>query len=296
MTLAADKKIEIKEGVEVPFAVATLTKIYAGAFACVNAAGYLVPGADTAGLIFEGISREYADNSLGLNGAINCLVLRRGLVKAKMATPITIANIGDNVFLVDDESVDLAGNTTNDIFAGIIAGYIDVNNAWIDIEPAIKQADVASHIANASGAHAASAISTLDAGDYFAATTNTVEKTLQALAKGPFFLTLPRFTGWTKDGAAHAIALPAIESPVPVRIKRAYVNLGTAPSAGHTLALTVNGSALVSIADANTQGEAEALSIALAADTDIIISANETAGGAGANCDITLVLYLDDGE
>jgi len=119
---------------------------------------------------------------------------------------------------------------------------------------------------------------------------------LQKLAKGPFFLTLPRFTGWTKDGTDKTITLPAIESPNPVIVKRAYANLGTAPGTGKTLALKLNDTALLSIAEDAAQGEAEALSIAIAKDTDFVIKANETAEGAGANCDITLVMYLDDGE
>jgi hypothetical protein len=293
--LTADKKLEYKEGVEVPVPVKTLTEIFAGSFLCVDATGWGVPGADTAGLIFQGASRTYIPSTSG-NGAATAIARRRGLVKATFGTAISQANVGDNVFLVDDQTVDLIGNVTNGIFCGVIAEYIDATHAYIDIEPAIKQADVATHIADVSGAHAASAISTTDAGAHFPAATDTVEEQIQDLANGPFFLTLPRFTGWTKDGAAHAIALPAVESPVPVMIKRAYVNLGTAPGAGKTLALTVNGSALASIGEANTQGEAEALSIAIAANTDIVISANETAAGAGANCDIILALYKDDGE
>lgn len=294
--LVQDKKTEFKEGVELPFLVAALTKMFAGAFACVNAAGYMVPGADAAGLIFQGISRQNVDNSLGGNGDAIGLVHRRGVVKATLGHAITVANIGDNVFLVDDQTVDLIGNVTNGIFAGIIAGYIDATHAWIDIEPAIKQADVAAHIADGSGAHAASAISHADAGNYFPAAVDTVEKVLQHLAKGPRWITLHTFTGWTKDGAAHNIALPAIESPVPIRIKRAYANLGVASSAGHTLALTLNGTALLSIADAATKGEAEALDISIAADTDLIIAANETAGGLAENCMLTLLAYIDDGE
>jgi len=142
----------------------------------------------------------------------------------------------------------------------------------------------------------AATVSIADAGAYFAAAEATVEAALQKLAKGPFFLTFPRFTGWTKDGAAHAIALPAVESPNPIRIKRAYVNLGTAPGTGKTLALTLNSSALVSIAEDATTGEAKSLDIAIAANTDIVVSANETASGAGANCDIILVCAIDDGE
>ena len=108
---------------------------------------------------------------------------------------------------------------------------------------------------------------------------------------------MPRFTGWTKDGAAHAITtIPALESPVAIRIKRAYASVLTAPGTGKTLALTLNGTTLVSVVETAIVGEAEALDIAIAADTDIVISANETSSGAGANCDLILVAYIDDGE
>jgi hypothetical protein len=298
LSLAADKKTEYREGVDIEIPVYQYVKIYAGAFVCVNAAGYAVPGDDASGYIFEGIAREHADNyPAGVSGAITVKVRRRGLFKMTFATAISIANVGDNVFLKTDETVDVTGNVTYNIFCGNIAEYIDTTHAWVDIEPAIRQADVATHIADSSAAHAASAISIADAGAYFAAAIATVEAALQQLAKGPHLIAIPRFTGWTKDGSAHAIVtLPALESPVPIRIKRAYTSVLTAPGSGKTLALTVNGSALASIVETAVVGEAEALDIAIAADTDIVISANETSSGAGANCDIILVVYPDDGE
>ncbi|NLT22604.1 MAG: hypothetical protein GXX82_06120 [Syntrophorhabdus sp.] len=294
--LTADKRTQYTEGVDVPAPVDGGSKIFAGANACFNTAGFLVPGGDTSGLIYAGVSRSSIDNSLGQDGDELAVIRRRGLFLMEFATEISQANVGDNVFLVDDQLVDLAGNVTYDIFCGIIAQFVDTTHAFVDILPAILQADVASHIADPSGAHAASAISAADAGNHFPAAEATVEAQLQKLGKGPFFLTLPRFTGWTKDAADHAIALPAIESPNPVMVKRAYVNLGTAPGADKTLTLKLNDTELLSIAGADTQGEAEALSIAVAKDTDFIIKANETASGAGANCDITLVMYIDDGE
>jgi hypothetical protein len=198
MALSADKQIEYTEGVDLSIPVDDGDKIYAGAIVCVNAAGYAVVGADTAGLIFMGIAREQADNSSGADGAINVTVRRRGLFKMKLATAITIANVGDNVFIADDESVDLAGNVTNDIFVGIIASYIDTTHAWVDIEPAIRQADVATHIADASGAHAASAISIADAGSFTSQT--EVEAALQEIyqhlksAKGVINIPTPAFS------------------------------------------------------------------------------------------------------
>lgn len=293
--LSADKKTEYREGVDISLPVDDGDIIYAGALACVNADGYIVPGSDTEGLIFVGVAREYADNSGGQDGDVSAVVRRHGLFKMALGHSISQANVGDNVFIVDDQTVDLTAYTTNDIFCGVIAEYIDATHAWVDIEPAIFQGDVAVHIADISGAHAASAISITDAGDHFAATENTVEAALQKLAK-TIVITLPRFTGWTKDGADHAIALPALELPVPVMVTRAYVNLGTAPGSSKTLALKLNDTALVSIAEANAQGEAESLTIAIAANADFIIKANETASGSGANCDIMLVAKVDDGE
>jgi hypothetical protein len=134
-----------------------------------------------------------------------------------------------------------------------------------------------------------------DAGSHFSTTEGTVEAALQKLAK-TIVIPLPRFTGWTKDGADKTIALPALELPVPVIVKRAYANLGTAPGTGKTLALKLNDTALLSIAEAATQGEAEDLAIAVAKDTDFVIKANETSGGTGANCDIILIAQVDDGE
>ncbi len=156
--LVADKKLEYKEGVEVPVPVKTLTEIFAGSFLCVDATGWGVPGADTAGLIFQGISRTYVP-STSENGAATAIARRRGLVKATFATAITQANVGDNVFLVDDQTVDLIGNVNNGIFCGVVAEYVDATHGFIDIEPAIKQADVATHVADVAGAHAATAIS-----------------------------------------------------------------------------------------------------------------------------------------
>lgn len=170
MVLAADKALEYTEGVELDFPVINADIIYGGSFVCVNADGYALPGSDTAGLIFEGVAVERVDNSSGNAGDKSVRLRRRGLVKATLGTAITQANVGDNVFIVDDESVDIAANTDNDIFCGIIAKYIDTTHAMIDIEPAIRQADVATHIQDSTAAHAASAVSVADEGTFTAAT------------------------------------------------------------------------------------------------------------------------------
>lgn len=177
--LTEDKALQYTEGVELPFEVEESTEIFGGSFVCVNAAGYAVPGDDAAGLLFMGVATEYVDNSSGADGDKSVVLRRRGLFKAILDTAITIANVGDSVYLVDDQTVDIVGETTHDIFAGIIAGYIDTTHAWIDIEPAVRQSDAAAHIADGTAAHAASAISVADAGTFTAQ--DEVEAALQEI-------------------------------------------------------------------------------------------------------------------
>ena len=135
--LTADKKSEFMEGEIIVLPVAASTKIFAGSFVCVNSGGFVVPGADTSGLVFAGVAREYADNSAGANGAVSVKVQRRGLVKSVTGT-ISAANIGNKVFLLDDQTAALAAGATNDIFCGVIARFIDSTHAWLDIEPAVQ--------------------------------------------------------------------------------------------------------------------------------------------------------------
>jgi len=131
IALSADKKTEYREGVEASFPVDDGDIIYAGALVCVNADGYLVPGADSDGLIFVGVAREYADNSGGQDGDVSAVVRRHGLFKMAFGHSISQANVGDNVFIADDQTVDLTANTTYKIFCGVIAEYIDATHAWV---------------------------------------------------------------------------------------------------------------------------------------------------------------------
>ena len=196
--LTEDKKLQYTEGVELPYEVYRATTIYGDSFVAARADGYVVPGDDASGLIFEGVAVEQVDNADGSDGDETVVLRRRGLVKAILDTAITIANVGDNVFLVDDQTVDLTANVTHNILCGIIAGYIDTTHAWIDIEPAIRQADVATHIADASAAHAASAISIADTGTFTAQT--EAEAALQEIyqslltAKGIITIPMPTIT------------------------------------------------------------------------------------------------------
>lgn len=201
--LAQDKNTNRRDGITIGLPVIANDCLFGGSNICVNAAGYALPGSDAAGLIYQGVANARADNTGGANGAKKVEVRRRGLYLMEFATAISLANAGDNVFLVDDQLVDIAANVTNLIFCGIIAEFVDSTHAWVDIEPAILQADVATHIADGSGAHAASAISIADAGGYTAQT--TVEAALQEIyPKAPVAIADPGNAGAipvTKSGS-----------------------------------------------------------------------------------------------
>jgi len=135
-----------------------------------------------------------------------------------------------------------------------------------------------------------------DAGAYFPAATNTLTEQIQAIAAVPVLITIPRFTSWTKDGTWKTIALPKFEMSVPVRVKRCYLNLGTAPGSEKELNIKINGTTVVTVSGTNTQAEAESLDIAVAANTDFDVASSETASGGGANADLVCSALLDDGE
>lgn len=287
--LTIDKKLEYTEGVEVEPPVGASQEIFSGGFVCVNADGYLVPGADTATLIFHGVSREYVDNSSGSNGDLNCKVRRRGLVKALMGTVITQANVGDNVFLVDDQTVDLVGNVSNNILCGIIAGYINTTHAWIDIEPAIRQADVATHIADSSAAHAASAIPIADSGAFTSET--EVEAALQEIyPKAPVAIADPGDGGAipvTKSGSV-AITTTGVDDTRTLAIPAL---------AGITLAISLDvdaGDAVITVAAAINQAANNTITMEDAGDT-IVLTAVQVAAAlvwrvmANDTCALTTV-------
>src|SRR3989339_1611977 len=76
--LTRDRATPYREGIEVEYLVAANTKIYAGSLVCLNAAGYAVPAADTAGYQLAGVALEQVDNSDGSDGGKHVRLRRAG--------------------------------------------------------------------------------------------------------------------------------------------------------------------------------------------------------------------------
>ena len=131
--LNQDRDPRRKEGLLGQGPVGANVTIYGGALVMFNAKGYVIPGADTAGCIFAGVSAEQTENSLGANGDKTAEFWREGLFMVTLGSTISQANVGDKVYIVDDQTV---GLTVTNVYCGVIAEYLDSTHAWIDIKPA----------------------------------------------------------------------------------------------------------------------------------------------------------------
>jgi hypothetical protein len=145
--LAEDRSTEERPGQYRTYGVKAATKIYAGSMVCVDADGYAVPAADTAGLIFVGRAEEQIDNTDGSSGDLS-ITVKRGTFNWD-ATGLTAANVGDAVFVLDDQTVGIASGSTNKVFAGVISEVVSSTSAWVEQDFTLQQVSAAIAIADA---------------------------------------------------------------------------------------------------------------------------------------------------
>jgi hypothetical protein len=130
--LTRDRATPYREGIEVDYPVATNTKIFAGSLVCVNATGYAVPAADTAGYQFAGVAMEQVDNSGGGDGGQSVNLRRAGVFEFDAAS-ITQAMVGTEMEVTDDHTFDDTAGTTNHVKVGQLVKYVSATKGWIDI-------------------------------------------------------------------------------------------------------------------------------------------------------------------
>jgi hypothetical protein len=108
-------------------------KIPEGALVMVNAAGYAVNATDTVGGVVVGVADETVDNSAGSVGDKSIKVRRTGVFNFEYAGTATIADVNTLVYVVDNQTVDLVGDTTNDVLVGRIVEFVDAGTVRVDI-------------------------------------------------------------------------------------------------------------------------------------------------------------------
>lgn len=112
--------------------VAASTLIHTGALVCLNASGNAVPGGVSTTLTVRGVAQEGVNNT-GAAGA-QTVKTERGCFPFKNhgADPVTRADIGKTVFIIDDETIAKTNGTNTRSAAGILRD-IDVNGPWVEI-------------------------------------------------------------------------------------------------------------------------------------------------------------------
>lgn len=132
MALSGDRDTRRREGVYARYPVAGGVKIYRGGMVCLNASGYAVPAADAPDYKFAGIAVDSVDNSSGSDGDVYIRVIRKGTFAVSKDSP-ALTDIGENAYVVDDETVSTAA-TTNNILAGIVVDIdISAGEVWVEI-------------------------------------------------------------------------------------------------------------------------------------------------------------------
>lgn len=112
------------------YPVAASTQIYKGALVAIDSDGFLIPGANTAGIQIVGVADENVDNNPGSDGDKDCRVISdRAFLFT--ASDITQAMLGDMMFCVDDNTIDDAAS--NSIPVGRLVEFVSATSGWVFI-------------------------------------------------------------------------------------------------------------------------------------------------------------------
>ncbi|MBF0249957.1 MAG: hypothetical protein HQL35_04925 [Alphaproteobacteria bacterium] len=134
MALSADRNTPEKDGVMRDVGVAATAVCYAGGLACRNATGYATPGATATTLKAIGRFEETVDNSAGADGAVTVKV-KKGVFRfanSAAGDAIAAADIGNDCYIVDDETVAKTDGTGTRSIAGKIFD-VDAQGVWVAV-------------------------------------------------------------------------------------------------------------------------------------------------------------------
>ncbi|MCW0218221.1 MAG: hypothetical protein OJI67_07845 [Prosthecobacter sp.] len=125
-----------RDGKRISVPLAAATKALQGTIACRNAAGYAVPGSDTANLVVLGIFAEEVDNSTGAAGDLSVVIERKAafLLLNDPVNPVTIASVGTAgaAVIKDNQTVCVAAGAANDIPVGKPIEIVPAG-VWVEI-------------------------------------------------------------------------------------------------------------------------------------------------------------------
>ena len=131
--LTQDRNTLRRDGVQTEPPVAAGARIYGGALVAINAAGFAVPGSTATGLIGAGVAEQRADNTGGSAGAIRVRLsrLQRCFGNSTSTDAITLADVGSDCYIVDDQTVAKPNGSGTRSRAGRVFD-VDGEGVWVD--------------------------------------------------------------------------------------------------------------------------------------------------------------------
>jgi len=123
-------KESFSAGLGRPIPLTASTKIPGGVMVMVVAGtGTALNGADTASGVLMGVSTQLVDTTLGHTSC----PYKKGRFWFGNNGNITAANIGQQATIVDNQTVGLAADTTNDVIAGLILDVNAIDGVLLDM-------------------------------------------------------------------------------------------------------------------------------------------------------------------
>ncbi|HYH17508.1 MAG TPA: hypothetical protein VD995_02720 [Azospirillum sp.] len=131
--LSAGRRTQQRAGDIISHPLAAGAVVHQGGLACLNAAGFLVPGATATNLTCVGIAAQSVSNAAGAAGAERADVRRDGSWRFDndAADPVGRAHVGKAAWIVDDQTVAATDGGGTRSAAGTIID-IDADGVWIE--------------------------------------------------------------------------------------------------------------------------------------------------------------------
>lgn len=133
MALTAERDTIQRPGSRLNLPVAAAKKIYAGALVARDGSGNATPGAAATTILGVGRAKETVDNSAGSAGDLN-VEIDKGIFRFANSTStdlITRADIGNDCYIVDDQTVAKTNGSSSRSVAGKVFD-VDSLGVWVE--------------------------------------------------------------------------------------------------------------------------------------------------------------------
>ena len=129
--LTQDRNTKKRGGTDFSRPVAAGVKVLAGSLVAISATGFATPGAVATTLKADGRAEETVDNTAGADGDVSVKVHKGVFLFANEATDlITVADIGNDCYIFDDQSVAKTNGAATRSIAGKIMD-VDASGVWV---------------------------------------------------------------------------------------------------------------------------------------------------------------------